>query len=156
MREMRRQDRKIEYKEAYQILKDGEYGILSMVTTDNSAYGIPFSYVIIDDSVYFHCALEGSKLDFIRKNNKVSFCVVGKTEVLHSKFSTKYESAIALGEIYEVNDQNEKKKSLIELVVKYSPAHMESGEKYIDTALHQVNILRLDIKELTGKARKNG
>ena len=26
MREMRRQDRKIEYKEAYQILKDGEYG----------------------------------------------------------------------------------------------------------------------------------
>ena len=114
MREMRRQDRKIEYKEAYQILKDGEYGILSMVTTDNSAYGIPFSYVIIDDSVYFHCALEGSKLDFIRKNNKVSFCVVGKTEVLPSKFSTKYESAIALGEIYEVNDQNEKKKSLIE------------------------------------------
>lgn len=156
MREMRRQDRKIEYKEAYQILKDGEYGILSMVTTDNSAYGIPFSYVIIDDSVYFHCALEGSKLDFIRKNNKVSFCVVGKTEVLPSKFSTKYESAIALGEIYEVNDQNEKKKSLIELVVKYSPAHMESGEKYIDAALHQVNILRLDIKELTGKARKNG
>ena len=61
-----------------------------------------------------------------------------------------------MGEIYEVNDQNEKKKSLIELVVKYSPAHMESGEKYIDTALHQVNILRLDIKELTGKARKNG
>jgi nitroimidazol reductase NimA-like FMN-containing flavoprotein (pyridoxamine 5'-phosphate oxidase superfamily) len=156
MREMRRQDRKIEYKEAYQILKDGEYGILSMVTTDNSAYGIPFSYVIIDDSVYFHCALEGSKLDFIRKNNKVSFCVVGKTEVLPSKFSTKYESAIVLGEIYEVNDQNEKKKSLIELVVKYSPAHMESGEKYIDAALHQVNILRLDIKELTGKARKNG
>ena len=38
MREMRRQDRKIEYKEAYQILKDGEYGILSMVTTDNSCY----------------------------------------------------------------------------------------------------------------------
>ena len=33
---------------------------------------------------------------------------------------------------------------------------MESGEKNIDTALHQVNILRLDIKELTGKARKNG
>ena len=156
MREMRRQDRKIEYKEAYQILKDGEYGILSMITTDNSAYGIPFSYAIIDNLVYFHCALEGSKLDFIRKNNKVSFCVVGKTEVLPSKFSTKYESAIALGEIYEVNDQNEKKKSLIELVVKYSPAHMESGEKYIDAALHQVNILKLDIKELTGKARKNG
>ena len=156
MKEMRRQDRKLDYNETYEIIKNGEYGVLSMVTVDDGAYGIPFSYVLINDTIYFHCALEGSKSDFIRINNNVSFCVVGKTEILPSKFSTKYESAIALGKIYEVSEEIEKKKALLQLIIKYSPEYMESGEKYIDSSVHKVNILRLDIEHLTGKARKDG
>ena len=64
---------------------------------DGQAYGVPLNYVFKNNCLYFHCALEGHKLDNIRANNKVSFCVVGKTKVLPDKFSTEYESAMAFG-----------------------------------------------------------
>ena len=40
---------------------------------------------------------EGSKLDNIKYNNRVSFCVVGQTETLPEDFSMKFESAILFG-----------------------------------------------------------
>lgn len=84
---MRRQDRKISDSEAFKILQNGEYGILSMITSNNSGYGIPLSFAMKNNNViYFHCAIEGSKLDYLKNNNNVSFCVVGNTEVLPSKF----------------------------------------------------------------------
>ncbi len=70
------------------------------------------------------------KIDNLESNKSVSFCVVGKTEVLPSKFGTKYESAIVSGEAFEVfND--EKQVALEGLVQKYSSEFIESGAKYI-------------------------
>ena len=43
---IRRQDRTLDEKRAFEILKEGEYGILSMQSEDGQgAYGIPLSYV---------------------------------------------------------------------------------------------------------------
>ena len=43
---IRRQDRTLEQERAFEILKEGEFGILSMRAEDgNGAYGIPLSYV---------------------------------------------------------------------------------------------------------------
>ena len=44
--QVRRQDRLLDEKRAFEILKEGEYGVLSMQTEDGKgAYGIPLSYV---------------------------------------------------------------------------------------------------------------
>ncbi len=51
----------------------------------------------VGDVIYFHCAPEGHKLENLSGNNKVSFCVVGKTQVLPDKFATNYESVIVFG-----------------------------------------------------------
>ena len=43
--QIRRQDRLLSEARAYEILKEGEYGVLSMRTEDGEgAYGIPLSY----------------------------------------------------------------------------------------------------------------
>ena len=47
---------------------------------DDYGYGVPLSYVFQDNSIYLHCALEGKKLTYLRRHNKVSFCVVGEAE----------------------------------------------------------------------------
>lgn len=99
---MRREDRKISEKEALEILKIGEFGVLSMVTPDQEGYGIPLNYALQNNEIYFHCALEGLKLDFLKYNNIVSFCVVGKSAIISSEFGTMYESAIVSGTIAEV------------------------------------------------------
>jgi nitroimidazol reductase NimA-like FMN-containing flavoprotein (pyridoxamine 5'-phosphate oxidase superfamily) len=97
---IRRQDRKLSEEESIEILQKGEYGVLSMCSAENEGYGIPLNYVFSQKTIYFHCAVEGSKLDFLKNKNKVSFCVVGNTEVQPSEFGTIYESAIAFGTVY--------------------------------------------------------
>ena len=81
------------------------------------------NYVYKDNSLYFHCALEGHKLENIKANKKVSFCVMGRTKVIPDKFTTKYESAVAFGLALEVYG-NEKQDVLLCLVGNYSPGFL--------------------------------
>ncbi|GAA0729497.1 pyridoxamine 5'-phosphate oxidase family protein [Clostridium malenominatum] len=152
-KEVRRQDRILEEKDAMEILKNGEYGVLSMVGENGYGYGVPMSYTLVDNSIYFHCAVEGFKLDSIQKNNNVSFCVVGKTQLLPEKFSTKYESSLVFGKAYEVIEE-EKEKALLSIIEKYSPEYLEAGAEYIKKAAHRTKVIKIVIEKVTGKTRK--
>ncbi len=153
MNEIRRRDREISPEEAWTILADAEYGVLSTASPDGTPYGIPLSFCILDGHLYFHCAMEGRKIEHMEKNRAVSFCAVGKTEVLPEKFGTKYESAIVDGTVEEVFDE-EKQMALEGLVKKYSPDHIESGAKYIDALTHKTRVFKITVGRISGKARK--
>lgn len=153
MKEMRRKDRSIDNESSLEILKNGEYGILSTVSNDNTPYGVPLSYIYMNNHVYFHCALVGHKLENISENNHVCFTVVGKTCVLPEKFSTDYESVILFGEASEVFE-SEKIDALRELIHKYSTEFLKEGEIYIQKAEAKTKVFRINIEQLTGKRRK--
>ncbi len=131
---LRRQDRQISDSEAMEILRKGEYGVLSMCSLTNEGYGVPLSFVLVGNDIYFHCAAEGAKLRFLKENNKASFCVVGNTKLLPSKLSTIYESAIAKGITTEVNGE-EKKEALMRITEKYSGDFIEEGKEAIKSIL---------------------
>ena len=149
---MRRKDREISEEEAFAILKEGEYGILSVVSQDNTPYGVPLNFCVIGRKIYFHCALDGRKLDILNKNNLVSFCVVSTTEVMPDKFGTKYESVILTGNAIEVFAAT-KRNGLEGLLHKYSPTYMESGFKYIDKLTDKTKVFEIEIQNISGKAR---
>ncbi len=153
MNKMRRKDRAITEDEANYILKTGEYGVLSTVSKNGEPYGVPLSYCVIDDSIYFHSALEGKKLNNIIVNKIVSFCVVGETKVLPDKFSTIYESVIVDG-IIEESFGEDKQLGLTGLITKYSIDFLDEGLEYIKNASDKTKVLKLIIKNLSGKARK--
>lgn len=150
---MRRKDRAVTEKEAIEILIKGEHGILSMCTPENEGYGIPLNYVLDNNQIYFHSAAAGSKLDYLRTNNKVSFCVVGNTTVIPSDFGTLYESAIVSGTTSEV-DGNEKRDALIKIIEKYSTDFIIEGNEYIDKLYDRVSVIKLSIQSITGKAKR--
>ncbi len=150
---LRKQDRKFNDDESLEILRKGEYGVLSMCTDDNSAYGVPVNYTFANNDIFIHCAMEGAKIDYLRNNNKVSFCVVGNTQLLPEKFSTLYESVIVFGTTSEI-DGEEKRKALIQLIEKYSSEYIDEGLKYIDRALDKTNMIKLSIQSFCGKGRK--
>ena len=150
---MRRKDRAVTEKEAIEILIKGEHGILSMCTPENEGYGIPLNYVLDNHQIYFHSAAAGSKLDYLRTNNKVSFCVVGNTTVIPSDFGTLYESAIVSGTTSEV-DGNEKRDALIKIIEKYSTDFIQEGNEYIDKLYDRVSVIKLSIQSITGKAKR--
>ena len=93
--EIRRQDRVLNEEEALDLLAQTEYGILSMIDENGLPYGIPVNHVWNkQNSIYIHCAPEGKKLRAIKHHPNVSFCVVGRTNVLPKYFTTEYESAV--------------------------------------------------------------
>ncbi len=152
---MRRQDRELADAEIESILNRGLYGVLSMQGPDGYGYGVPLSYVYDGGAIYFHAALEGKKLDCLRRNNKVSFCVVGQAEPMTEKFSMRYRSVMAFGKIHEVKGE-EKMEALLKLVDKYAndEAYRERGRGHAVEGLAKTAVLRLEIERLTGKARR--
>jgi nitroimidazol reductase NimA-like FMN-containing flavoprotein (pyridoxamine 5'-phosphate oxidase superfamily) len=152
-RKIRRTDRAISENEAKRILEKGEFGVLSTVSLDGQPYGVPISYSYTGDVIYFHCAIEGHKLENLRNDNRVSFCVVGKTEILPEKFSTSYESAIVFGKAFELPD-DEKHKGLLEIVKKYSSEFINEGLQYIENAANKARVYKIVIESITGKSRK--
>ena len=153
MRELRRKDRAISEEEAIVLLNKAEYGVLSTVTENGKPYGVPLNFCFIDHCIYFHCAVEGQKIDNIKHNKSVSFCAVGNTEILPDKFGTKYESVVVSGEVEEVFDMN-KQLALEGLLHKYSPEFVDKGMKYIEDLKEKTRVFKIIIGKLTGKARK--
>ena len=155
MREMRRKDRLISKEEAMEVLKKGEYGILATVDEVGQPYGVPVSYVVLNDAVYFHATnAGGQKFDNFTKNSKVSFTVVGNTQVLPDQFATLYESAIVIGEAILVDDEAERLAAFREFLPKYSPAFLAEGDQYIKTAGPMAMIIKISINEITGKSKR--
>lgn len=158
-REIRRQNRSLEDKlRIKELLVTSEYGFLSLGTSENGyGYGIPISYAYDEDSssLYFHCAPEGQKLDMMKQNNKVSFCVVGVTKPIADQFTTLYESIITFGTVYSDLSEEEKRKALRLIVKKYSPGFEELGEKYMDKSWARTAVFKIDIEHITAKAKYN-
>lgn len=150
---MRRKDRLITNAEALSILEKGEYGVLSTVSSDNEPYGVPVNYCLINECIYFHCALEGRKIDNMNSNPRVSFCVVGQTEVLPDQFGTKYESCIVQGVASESFGE-EKRLALEGLIHKYSENFVSEGLKYIEKLKDKARVFKIRIESISGKARK--
>jgi nitroimidazol reductase NimA-like FMN-containing flavoprotein (pyridoxamine 5'-phosphate oxidase superfamily) len=148
---MRRQDREINSAEINSIMESGLYGVLSTTGENGYAYGVPVSFAYSSGKIYFHCAPEGSKLDNIKHNNLVSFCVVGNIEPLPKNFSMRYESVVAFGNASEVLG-DEKREALNELIEKYSPEYIEEGTAYINRAQEKTKVMKIEIDHITGKA----
>lgn len=150
---MRRKDKIISKEDIISLLNKGDFGILSTVDTNGYAYGVPLDYVYKNNSIYFHCAPVGEKLENIKNNNKVSFCVTNNVKILNSKFDTNYESVIVFGKAYEIFGE-EKSQALIYLINKYSKDFIPEGKKYIEHSKDKIKVIKIDIEHSSGKAQK--
>ncbi len=154
MREMTHAKRKLSYEKTIELLKEGEHGILALNGDDGYPYSVPITYSYFDECIYFHSASHGYKIDILKKNPKASFSVILNVEVLPSKFSAKFESIIATGDIYFVEDKEEKNKILIDLIDRYSPEYKEMGMKFVNGPFgEKTAVFKMKIKEITGKGK---
>lgn len=155
---VRRQDRLLSEYEARELLRNGEYGVLSMVDGTSGeavAYGVPVSYVWDgDDAMYVHCAKEGRKLRCLEGNARVSFCVVGKTRVIPDKFTTAYESIVLECRAAIGLAEDERRKALRMILDKYSRDYAEIGRKYAERSFPRTEVIKLTIEKWSGKSKK--
>jgi len=143
----------METSEAITLLSNCEHGVLSTVDKDGQPYGVPLSYAYKNNSIYFHCARVGHKIENIENNPKVSFCVVGNTNVLPAEFAIEYESVVAFGVASEVHGA-ERNSALLWLLEKYSPEFIEKGKNYIAQKDKATKVIKIEIDHMSGKARR--
>ena len=150
-REMRRKKQQLSHEECERILHNATSGTLALLGDNGYPYALPISYVYANGKFYFHSALNGHKVDAIRKCDKASFCVIEKDCVKPKEFTTYFRSIIAFGKINIVEDDAEKLKAAQLLAERYNPNDEEGLRKELEKGFSRMLAIRLDIEHLTGK-----
>lgn len=148
---MRRQRQQLPRQECMRILNKATYGTLALMGDGGYPYSLPVSYVYSDGKLYFHSALEGHKIDAIRRLDKASFSVVDQDEVHPREYTTYYRSVICFGRIRIVEDEQEKMSATRLLGNRYNPNDDAALEAEIQKSYRKMCIIELSIEHLTGK-----
>ena len=150
-RQMRRKRQQLTQEESIAILQKATAGTLALLGDDGYPYAVPISYVYNEGKLYFHSALNGHKVDAIRKYDKASFCVIEQDDVQPEKYTTFFRSVIAFGRIHIIEDEKEKLEIVRMLGNRYSPNQDDALQKEIESGLSRLLAIRFDIEHLTGK-----
>ena len=154
MREMRRKERQITEEEAWAVVDKCEYAFLAMTAEDGTPYGLPVTIVREGRNIYFHSALEGRKVECLRRQPRVCLTCVGDTAIQQDRFTTLYESAVAFGTAAEVTENVEKVEVLRLLCLRHTPDNMVDFDRSVNASLARTGIWKIAVEELTGKAKR--
>ena len=122
---------------------------------ENEPYLVTLSYGFDSsrNSLYFHCANEGLKLDFIRENPNVCSTIIEDKGYKKNECNHAYRSVILRGKMKRVKDIWEKQHGFNVLLY-----HLEVNPEMLKKKLFKTNepyestcILRMDIESIQGK-----
>lgn len=155
MRQMRRIKQLLSEADNREVLKRGTIGVLSVIADDDYPYGVPLNYYYDDllNRIYVHGAKEGMRVDYVRKNPKVSFTVVDKNDNDPENYSTNFRSVIAYGRARIVDDETESDKAMFDLSKKYvEGVHSDEDIKEkVESQKKFFIVTAIDIDMMTGK-----
>ena len=79
-RKMRRSPQALTQEEIKEVLKKETRGVLSVQGDNGYPYGVPINHYYDEETgkLYFHGADFGHRVDAIRRDPKVSYCVFGQ------------------------------------------------------------------------------
>ena len=122
------------------------------------AYIVPMNYGFEERdgqyTFFFHSALEGRKMDLIRKTGWASFELDRGHEIIEhpnsSHCSARYQCVMGGGKVTLLEDREEKKAGLAALMLHDTG---RDGWTFEDAVVDKTAVLRLDVEELTCKVR---
>lgn len=152
MREMRRKERQLTSEEAWAVVEESDYGVLSMMGEDNRPYSVPVNLARKGECLYFHCAKVGQKTDFLRANGGVCVSFVTKADPDGENLTTKYVSATVFGTAEEVTEDAEKAEALALIARRFAPGYEEAAKKEIEALLSVTAVWRVTADFITAKS----
>ena len=145
---------------ALEVFDKAPYVTVSFTRPDGSPYGVPLSLARTGDKTfYFHCALEGDKLDCIAANPTVALSAVTRcTPTVGPKdgsFTLQYKSAMAVGNAEVVSDRSEKIEALRVICQRFLPQHMDAFGNAIERSLERTAVVKITLTAPpTGKRKQ--
>lgn len=151
-RELTRKNKQLSTEDCIAILKTQTRGVLSVNGDHGYPYGMPMNhwYDEASGNLYFHCGKGGHRLDALRQDDRVSFCVFDEGYRLPDEWALNVKSVIVFGRIRVIDDVDKVKTVTAQLSRKFT-----QDETYIqteiDTYAHKTLLLELIPEHLCGK-----
>ena len=121
------------------------------MSRNDQPYVVPLCFAYSDNTLYFHSAGIGLKLEILQQNPNVCVEFDIDQEVIEGdkpcKWSMQYRSVIGFGRASLVEDLEEKKKGLDAIMKHYSGRSFE----YVEPAIESTCIIKVEIESMTGK-----
>ena len=148
---MRRKDKAIHDRDEIEAIIRGSLACRLALSDDNRPYVVPLCFGYENNTLYFHSATEGKKVEILRKNSNVCFEFDIDHEVIRGekpcKWSMKYRSVIGFGKGSLVEDLEGKRKGLDAIMKHYSGSSFE----YVKPAMENIVVIKVEIISMTGK-----
>lgn len=147
---MRRKEKEIKDMSLIEaVIKQSQVCRLAMVDQDKP-YVIPMSFGY-DGSLYFHSALEGRKIEVLKKNPQVCFEFDEVTKLVKNKdaceWGMAFKSVIGEGEAVFVEDITQKAHGLGVIMAQYSNRSFEFPKE----SMEKTAVIKVVITRITGK-----
>ncbi|NCC25650.1 MAG: pyridoxamine 5'-phosphate oxidase family protein [Deltaproteobacteria bacterium] len=150
---MRRKDREISDRKAIdRIIADCRVCRIALCD-EGQPYVLPFNFGYDGDCIYVHTALEGRKMEILKRNDRVGF----EFDILHEivvadtscGWTARFQSVIGTGRAELVRVQKEKSAALECILRHYGGVFTDVPEKAMDS----VAVIRIRIESISGKER---
>jgi nitroimidazol reductase NimA-like FMN-containing flavoprotein (pyridoxamine 5'-phosphate oxidase superfamily) len=147
---VRRKDKEIsDFSEIEQIMKKATVCCLGLIDR-GEAYVVPVNFGYERNTIYFHSALEGRKVDLMKRSNRVGFAVYNDITIVESPRSNctvKYRSVLGSGLTYIVEDKEDKIHGLKAIMRQCAGNEYGFAEDRVEKTL----VVRIEIENMTGK-----
>ena len=133
-RKVARIKQSLEMPQIIRILKNEKRGVLSVHGENGYPYGLPINYWYHEESgrIYFHSGKKGHKIDAIRADNRVSFCVYDEGFRREGEWALNIQSVIVFGTLHLVEDPERS-----EEIFRYMSLQFTSDLEHIDSEIQK-------------------
>lgn len=151
-RPIRRKKNEISIDAAKELLRRSRRGVLAVNGEDGYPYAIPINYLYDDNTqtIIFHGAKAGYKVDCLRICDKVCFTVYGNESIRSEAWAPYLQSAVVFGRCRIVENQDEIIRLVKKLATKYYP-----DEKLVESEAAasggDVQMFEIKIEHISGK-----
>ena len=151
-RQMRRRPQALSKDEITEVLEKETRGILSVHGDDGYPYGVPINHYYDRDTgrLYFHGAKFGHRVDAIKRNPKVSYCVIGQEYQKEGDWAKYVKSVIIFGKAELIEDAHEIAKWSRKICDKF-PCPAEYAESEIVKDGPRTLCFSVTIEDINGK-----
>jgi len=148
---MRRKEKQIAEKSDIESVIRNAIVCRIALSDNNLPYIVPVCFGYQENTIYIHGALEGRKIEILRKNNHVCFEFDIDTEIIEGKsacdWGVKYRSVIGFGKAFFLEDPEDKRKALGIIMNQYS----NQSFHFPDKSLSKTAVIKIEIESMTGK-----
>ena len=143
------------------ILLGSRIGRLATIGQDGYPYITPVNYVYLRGSIYFHCALQGEKLDNLQRDPKVCFAVDRPLAYLDTGYDASmqvcdvgqfYQSVVIRGRAEIIVDVTEKVDALNALMACHENDPAFAAITAATPAVAHCAVVAVRVESLTAKA----